>query len=298
MSPVLTSIGDFSDICTVVPVRAPYPTQALFGASFTASSDSPIDRFLANANALNVLYLNSAPPLPMVLGHLVLLGYVSAVESYLRALIRELINHDPYSRWSADSREITFGSALRYQGPLLPEVLTERQSLAGDRNIREAFRELLGIKQLDASLKVPLDNFDRICHLRHCCTHRFGHLGTHSAMMLGFDSHSQHLEKPIQLSNQDIDEIASALRNFVKAINKQCFKAVLERSAKYAKANKPANHDRKQYYFENDWLWNYVKDARRFKMYYDIFKTERDATPSLPVKELYDRFRTQNRNVR
>lgn len=294
MSAAQLLTGDFSDICTVSTVRTPYTTQGLFDASYAVPLSSPLDRFLENANALNRLYLNMQTP-PAILGSLMLLGYVSAVESYLRALIRELVNWDPYSRWSAEGREITFGAALRYRGTLLPEVLTEKQSLAGERNIRDAFEKLLGIKQLDSSLKLPLENFDRICHLRHCCTHRFGHLGTHSANMLGFNLHEPFLEKPIKLSSEDLDEIAGSLRNFVRAINKQCFKAVLERTVKFSKNKKPADSDRRQFYFDEDWSWNFVKDSRRFKGYYEIFKTETDASPSPSAKDLYDRFRSRNR---
>ncbi|WP_344688607.1 hypothetical protein, partial [Terriglobus aquaticus] len=170
-----TSIaGDFSDICSVSPPARKLETHELFDTTNAAPTKSPLDLFLGNANRLNLLYLPGAQPFDPLMGTLILLGYVSAVESYIRAVVRGLINIDAYAKWSAKERQVSFGAALSYSHDLLPEALLERTSLASGDQIKKTFKDLIGVDLPVSELKAPLDTFERVCQLRHCCTHRFG----------------------------------------------------------------------------------------------------------------------------
>ncbi|MCV4861498.1 hypothetical protein OFB63_36165, partial [Escherichia coli] len=58
--------------------------------------------------------------------------------------------------------------------------------------------------------------FMKVCELRHCCVHRFGKLGSKNAIRLGLAEHMKHLEKPIILNNDDLEQIAFIVENFIR----------------------------------------------------------------------------------
>ncbi|WP_429500635.1 hypothetical protein ACQUFY_25540 (plasmid) [Robbsia andropogonis] len=171
------------------------------------------------------------------LGALVLLGYVSATESYLRAVIREIINNDEFAQMRAESKEISFGAVVHsVDSKLLPEALLEGISLAGARNVARTLRELCGITGMSAEgpptqLQNVFDEFAKICHLRHCCTHRFGKLGSKQALELGISEHKEFLETPIKLTEKHLQDIGARLLAFVGSLNAYLFKDVLERTS-------------------------------------------------------------------
>lgn len=95
---------------TITSLQAitPLDTKSLFVPVPPTVTPSPIDQFIANTNAINRIYL-AATTMHAELGTLVLLGYMSAVESFFRALIRGLINVDVHTRLIAEPLAVSFG---------------------------------------------------------------------------------------------------------------------------------------------------------------------------------------------
>lgn len=274
--------ADYSAIVKVTPFAQPLSTESLFDRSYKLSTLSPIDEFIENANKLNLLWITDTEELTSEFTNILFLGYFSAVESYVRALVRSLIQHDIYSQKCAESQQITFGAALHHSKQLLPEALMDNHSFTASDNILKTFKSLTDIEiVIDETITTELD---KICQLRHCCVHRFGKLGAKNAMNLGLISHSNLFEKPLTLKRTDLIIISSILRSVVKTINNSAYKAVLDRTFPTI----PTGKGEKKKIPTSLWTKDFETDRELFSNYYKIFSSKKENSPR--IKEMYTRF--------
>jgi hypothetical protein len=157
---------------------------------------------------------------------------------------------------------------------MLPEALLESISFTGKKRIVEAIRNFLGVKgNFPAEVEKVLDDFSRVCQLRHCIVHRFGKLGSNNAIELGLMKHRECLEKPLRLNDRNLQEIFLVCHNTVKIVNNFLFQTVLTRTLK-----------------EEDcrWTWDLRKDKAEFQKYFDVFSSKEN---SFTMKDVYEEFR-------
>ncbi|BBV89661.1 hypothetical protein [Enterobacter roggenkampii] len=161
------------------------------------------------------------------LASLVVLGLVSAVESYFRCIIRRLLNLDDHSRKNSYSSTLTYGAALHHHKNLFPEALLENASFTSSSNIIKSINSFLDVNiggfAKFPSLASALTDYDIVCHLRHCVVHRAGLLGSNNALALGIDEYSELLEKPLSINFLTVQQIAVVCDNLVKEINDKLF---------------------------------------------------------------------------
>lgn len=286
--------SSFHEIVKVQAITTSVETHSLFDKGYTEGAESPIDSFLFNSNQLNLLWIANSN-FSRELATVVFLGYMSAVESYIRALVRGIIQVDLCSQQYSASKEIKFGAAMHHNKKLLPEALMDEDSFVHMDNIKSTFKTLLGIN-------LPINNniaieFNNICQLRHCCVHRFGKLGAKNAMILGINMHSNLLEKPINLNKDSLELIAKNLRSILKEINNVAYKEVLSRTFPVPK-NK---EERKR--FEKDgiksiWKEIYGDDRELFLKYYNLFATKIDASKTPKPSVMYKLFIDQRIDAR
>ncbi|RIY40334.1 hypothetical protein [Neopusillimonas maritima] len=271
--------ADYSAITTIGLPGAPcLNTVALFNCAYEEDSVSAIDVFIENCKEINKLWAAKTAISPEF-GRLLLLGYVSAVESFFRTVFRSIINTDAKAQSDAHSYVVPYGAVLYHRKNTVAEALLEGYSFAGEKDVRSAFTKFLDVPNLPEPIKTMLIEYEKICQLRHCCVHRFGKLGTQNGIVLGLKLHSVALEKPLSLDKQKLGEIASWLMSFSKAMNNYMFHTLLERSVS---EKNPYKHN---------WNWIYKKDRVTFEKLYNLFKTSKDANPSPSAKELYERFK-------
>lgn len=277
------TMSDYRSITTTRPLSDTLDTTRLFDVTHQEPNLSPIDQFIENNNAINVIWLGRQSITPE-LSSIVLLGYMSAVESYMRAIIRGLINIDLTSRKMVEAHQISFGAAVNHKKHILPDALLEEVSFVGADYIKKSINKYLGLSPNYVGMDKYFDEFEKICQLRHCCTHRFGMLGTKNALALGLDEHNQCLGKPLKLTNDNLEIAAEILRNFVKNLNNLIFSSVLERSVRGGKtsAGVPVQ--------KIEWKWVYYQDKKIFSKYYYLFSSTKDSIPSIPLRDVYNRF--------
>lgn len=241
----------------------PHNTTSFFDVNYTENTISPLDSFIEKIDEFNLLIgvLDASPILSQTLKitnyNLILLGQISAVESYLREIIRKLIIIDYSSAKSSSSCQLTYGAAINYSKNILPEALMENYSFASQKNILEAFKTFLDIKgHPNVELIKILEEFEKICQLRHCIIHRFGKLGGNNAIKLGLNEHAECLEKPLALNTSHLSETYFTCLNLVLVINNYLFKKILARTIN-----------------ENYWEWDLRKDKKKFKIYLDVFSS-------------------------
>ena len=219
-----------------------------------------------------------------MLGSLVYLGMVSAVEGYFRSLLRRLILVDPACQHNASTRLVTYGAAVHHAPELLPEALLEGLSLASTKTVSAELRSLCNVNVPD-SLQQLFENFEAICQVRHCGIHRFGKLGSQQALRLGMDIHKPLLEKPLALTVQHLQDIAEALEALIHAINSLCFADILKRTHTAG----PTGRDKERLY-QTAWQLDWATDQVRFADYYEIFASSSGSQPSAPIVDVYNAF--------
>jgi len=276
--------GDYEAITSPQVLTDRLDTSKFFDLSHSGDKLSPIDQYIRNTNAVNLVWLREQDISPE-LASIALLGYMSAVESYMRAIIRALINVDATCKEIVEAKTISFAAALHHKKEILPEALLEDISFAGPENIKKTINGFLGLPSQFPSMDAFFSEFEKISQLRHCCTHRFGKLGTKNAMALGLTTHTPFLEKPLKLSKKDLETAADILRNFVKNLNNIIFRGILDRTVNGGKTSGSQINVTKI-----DWKWSYDADKATFSKYYKIFATTSDAVPSPKKSELYARF--------
>lgn len=282
MTNTAKSLIAYPAITSSMPVTS-LDTSILFTENHADLGLSPIDQYYENNKSLNLI--SNSVPHTQEMTSIILLGFMSAVESYLRALFRGVIIIDTYSQKLVENMDITYAAALHHEGDRLPDALLEGISLASSDNIKHSIKQFIGIKgNLPRDVDKVLLEFSKICELRHCCVHRFGKLGAKNAVKLGLTNHSRFLDKPINLTVQHMEDISATLRSLVNTINRFIFESLLDRMAR----NK---NDHGEPIYDIDWLWNYTKDRKRFLEYYNLFATSQDTTPSPPAKDIYDKYK-------
>ena len=275
----------------VKPVSLPtFDTLICFDSNYRETNLSPIDNCLDKIQQLNLIHVNFLK-LPNInsqeihtLYNLIVLGYISAIESYLREIFRKIIIIDDYSRINCEAIEISFGAAISYQKHLIPEAILEKASFASKKNIIDGIKNYLGLKgNIPAELETTLDEFEKACHLRHCIVHRFGKLGSNNAIKLGLDKHMEILEKPLKIDNNIFYNLSVICLNTIFVLNSYLFKSILERTA--AKNS-------------NIWSWDFRKDRKAFLEYYSLFDSvERPSNNKLDVKKTYEELKKFNHNL-
>lgn len=272
---------DFSAIATVGNMSTPWSnTSELFNANHSDSRSSALDNYISNTTELNRLWINEENISPEF-GRLLLLGYISAVESYVRNILRRLIHEVKVVQERSHLQMIQYGAVLFHDKNALPEALLDHTSFASKEEICTVLSKYLDLKLKDnTSIKEHLEVFDKICQLRHCCAHRFGKLGAKNALILGINDHKHILEKPVILNIDSLQSIVDWLMSFTKLLNNLIFKKILLDTC-----------DPKSKYCLN-WKWSYVKDKAKYSKLYNLFHTSQDANTSPPIEEMYNRFKS------
>jgi hypothetical protein len=252
-------------------------TQILFDKDYCEPMGiSALNRFSQKTFSLNALVNEK---MPEQLSNLLVLGYVSAVESYLREIIRELVKVDIASGKKCENQKITYGAAISYETELLPEALLEDCSFASKENIKESIKNFLGInlqKSEDPDLDKILEDFSKVCQIRHCLVHRFGYLGSINAIEFGLSTHDKFLGKPVRLDFKTLQIIFLICNNTVKLLNNFLFLKVL---------NRTVEKDYKDYY---NWSWDFGQDKDKFKKYFEVFATDGS---QVSIEDAYENFK-------
>jgi hypothetical protein len=297
-----------------------WTTSNLFDVSFVEPNQSPIDTFYEKLMELNKLILdprevisyansimvagninqatldgianhvNNTTIISSVHANLILLGYISAVESYFREIIRKIILIDEIARKSCESKMIAFGAALFHEKEMLPEALLEIISFINKENIKDVLKQFIGITGMafPSSVDESLYEFENVCQLRHCIIHRFGKLGANNAIKLGLDVHGLFIEKPIKLNYNSLQKVAHISTNVVKEINQFLWQFIMMRQI----ADPINQNNWKKKSVSTGWIWDFRKDKKKFKIYFDTFAFT-NGVSVIEIRNAYKEYRNK-----
>lgn len=290
--------------------------------TFTDPKSAPIDTFISKNKELNKIlldsngvkaeldrlkaarrisaiaydrlsnHLNNPVNISPVIANLILLGHISAVESYFRELFRRIILIDNEAQQACREKSLSYGAALVHDHNSLPDALLEGTNFSGKTNVEEALRTYIGIKgNLPDKIKTVLLDYSQICQLRHCIIHRFGKLGVNNAMKLDWHALRLHVEKPIKLDYAALQNASQICLNVVKEINLYTFQALMMRQIAVGQYN----NFKKNTAVEWKWIWR--DDKKIFKRYYDIFFSNLAPPANANMKAAYTDYQNKYINL-
>ncbi len=303
-------------------VTSPFRTESFFDVNHVETGSSPIDKFFVKVKELNKLVLdprdivsliqklearselttktkdqirdaiNNVHTISPVNINLILLGYISAIESYLREIISKLINFDERSLQACEHKEVLYGAVVHTSMNILPETLLESISFTKKDTIKDVVKDFLGLKgvKFPANVDTALVDYEKICHLRHCIVHRFGKLGATNALHLGLGNHKKYIDKPIRLDYNALQLIGVVCTNTVKEINQFLWSIIMMRQI----AEPIQMGDSwKKISTGLPWKWNFNSDKRRFKNYFDTFASHSASSSGLviDIKDAYKEYK-------
>lgn len=257
-------------------------THTMFNLGFVETDDVPIDTYITKIRGLIILI--DPGNYNDILANLVVLGTVSAFESYIREVIRKTIIIDNLSQKNCETMPLSYGAAMSHQSQLLPEAILEEFSFAGKKNVVDSIKHFLNFKgNIPDSLDLALNEFSKVCEIRHCLVHRFGKLGTKNAIKLGLSEHSKCIEKPLLLDYVALQNLILACNVAVKEVNNYIFNGLL---------NRLITDERGRKLNSTIWKWNYNSDRLRFSKYYRTFVSTIEAPINhSSQKDAYDLYR-------
>jgi hypothetical protein len=153
---------------------------------------------------------------------------VGGVESYFRSIIAGVLRVCPLARQEAAGQVLPFG-AIDYYG--LGEVelgLFDGASLAGASEIRKKTQSLLGVNfHQSSSAYVALDEFDKVCHLRHAAVHARGILSHGNAAALGLGVTTGRRTLDVSFANLQL--AGAVCHSAVRAYNRTVYEKLVHR---------------------------------------------------------------------
>lgn len=262
----------------------------LFDLSYEEPNESPIDIYeksmltykkllgcfvLEPASGNYIALASSNSDEWIKLSNLLILGFISSVESYVRCLLRRLLLIDEQAKKKSYNQTITYGAAIHHDKKLMPEAIMEGCSFHSAYNIKETVKSITGVSlsnlKKNPELTSAFLNYDFIGQLRHCVVHRSGLFGSNNALSLGLDEYREYLEKPIKLDLIVVQEAAKACDTLVRELNDTLFHEFLTRTIS-----------------TYSWKGDLRSDAKHFDKYFNLFSPEINKRLR---KECYYKFR-------
>ncbi len=255
----------------------------------SGDTKSPVDRFVERRGEL--IHLSSQERLeefPSLEG-LVLVGVISSVETYLRHIIRETVLIDDVAKETSWALPVPYGAAVHGLKESLPDAFLENYSFVEAGKLTSVLKKCLGLDHPSAEMKSAIEQFERVCQIRHCVVHRSGRLGVKNAIALGFDTHKTLIEKPLTLSFERLQQAVEICDNLVKVTNHWLFCRLVERLGAIGEKFNDGRFD-----------WDQEEDREKFMKYVRLFfSKEEPADDAHSVESLFRLFReTPNQSER
>jgi hypothetical protein len=224
----VSSTGAWTQVCS--PAGAVALSVSRFCSPTPTPTLSPIDGYMRNTAAILTLGQAQALRQQPALGRVLLLGIVSASESYFRDTLARLIAVCPKTRAAASTQTLSLGSVYYYDRTDIGYGLLETVSLADARVIQSMTKKITDVDLSGgASLMAALGQFDQICQLRHAAAHAHGQLGAQNAHRLGLRHAPGRGNVILRVDLAALHEAAQICTNTVRAYNLYVFSKTIDK---------------------------------------------------------------------
>jgi hypothetical protein len=233
-------------------------TPADFCENFVPSATSPIDVVYGYIQGAILLGTQQQLETNAALGRLLLLGFVSSVDSYFRHVLAGTVECCPFARARVADKMVPFGAISYYDPDQTAVALFENSSFASIDEIKKATQSTAGASiPNDGSLHEALRKYEALCHLRHATTHAGGSLTPRLARAVGIDA-----DRSICVRHVKFDDVQTAARiafSAVRAYNRWLYAAVID-----------------QWLARKLLVANWETDSLSFTPLYELFRSRQD----------------------
>jgi len=193
----------------------------------TTSNRSAIDEYEENSKKFIVLAATADNNNDKLQIRLLVLGLVSSCEYYFRRILSEAVSICPTSRNVCTKYDITYAAATYFSEKNIGLALTDSSVFSGSNNIISETKRLTELNVRDsASLLAALEEYQKVCIIRHATVHSYGFIGGKNFTDLKIKN-TGHYE--VALTFEAFQEIADVCLNLVRAYNGQMWISIISR---------------------------------------------------------------------
>lgn len=204
---------------------------------------APVKSFIQTENvssisAIDVFYNESRAILratPTTLANSDWTGCISAIalvsltENYFRAVLGEILKTCHITKKNAAENSISFGAVLWHPQEHVERGAFEHISFSDSRKIIEITRKFVGVELNNSDLIPILNEFSKVCELRHGIVHSGRFLAGRNALLLDLPPSGQAMK--ISIGYGQLQSIASVCTTLVISYNQKMFETLCIRWA-------------------------------------------------------------------
>lgn len=226
------------------------------------SYKAPIDKFYAEVKKI-IIYSSDIRMLEEndFLGPLLYVGIISRTENYIREILAECIKFCPICKSETANRNVSLGSIMWQKNGEFENGIFENISFSDSSAIKKELKNCLRVDiNKNDLLNEILDEFDKLCQMRHAIVHSSRVLAGKNAIQLNIPPSNEKLS--IRVGYAQLQECASICTACVMAFNLKLFKVMGHRWAV-------------------DWrhltnFWDTEKEDEYFSRIWDVFSSKID----------------------
>lgn len=224
-----------------------------------ASEKSSIDQFYSEMQNILILFPQNTWEQNTWVGALASIAIVSSVENYFRQIFSQILKVCVDSQKKAASNSINLGSVIWHPSNEIERGAFEHLSLAAAENINSTAIKFIGIDLKSNGLGTILEEFDKICELRHGIVHSGKVVAGRNGIKLKLQS-TNNITK-IDIGFDQFQEIMAICNALVVDSNKLLFSSLAKRWATS---------------WRNTPSWDSSKASLKFKAIWKVFFSSRD----------------------
>ena len=196
----------------------------------TIANQSPIDSFYKEITSVMELATPDFMQRNSWIGSFLAIAIVSSTENYFRDVFCKVIKLCSVSKTLASEKQINLGSVIWHPENLMERGAFENISLASADSIKKTAKGYLNINITNSSsVHSILDEFDKVCELRHGIVHSGRVLAGKNAIKLDIPSSTNVIRVSVDYAN--LQEISSICTTLVVTFNLLLFETMCQRWA-------------------------------------------------------------------
>lgn len=246
--------------------------------SVSATSNlSPIDDFYNEMQSVLSLFPYESWGTNNWIGSLASIAIISSVENYFRQIFSKILKICVDSQKFAANNNINLGSVIWHPSNEMERGAFEHISLASSDNINNTSKKFIGVDLKSKGLGTILEEFDKVCELRHGIVHSGMIVAGKNGIKLKLQS--THDVMKINIGFDQFQEITSICNALIVESNKVLFAELAMRWATT---------------WRNTPSWDSSKANLKFKTIWATFYSSRDSrNGSIPENLTWIRCRNQ-----
>lgn len=214
---------------------------------------SPIDVFYDEIKSITIGVTPDKLNANDWLGPLYVIAIVSSTENYFRHIFSRILKICTDSQKNAASNTVNLGSVIWHPKNEIERGAFEHTSMASSENVVSIAKKYIGVdlKANSLGLTPILDEFDKVCELRHGIVHSGRIMAGKNGIKLQFSPSENIISIDIRYAQlQEVSAVCSAL---VVSSNKILFEELSRRWATSWRKSPAWSRDKENFHFKNIW---------------------------------------------